>query len=82
MLVLDCETGEPLFPVEERPGPRTGVPGEKTWPTQPFPAQLPLVGLRELTPDDAWGPIPEDRERGRQVIAALRSEGPFTPISL
>ena len=82
IFVLHRETGEPLFPVEERPVPQTDVPGEETWPTQPFPAQLPLFGLRELTPDDAWGPTAEDRETGRQVIAALRSEGPFTPISL
>ena len=82
IFVLHRETGEPLFPVEERPVPQTDVPGEETWPTQPFPAQLPLFGLRELTPDDAWGPTPEDREPAAQVIAALRSEGPFTPISL
>ena len=82
IFVLHRETGEPLFPVEERPVPQTDVPGEETWPTQPFPAQLPLFGLRELTPDDAWGPTAEDRETGRQVIAAFRSEGPFTPISL
>lgn len=82
IFALHRETGEPLFPVEERPVPQTDVPGEETWPTQPFPAQLPLFGLRELTPDDAWGPAPEDRERARAAIAALRSEGPFTPISL
>jgi quinoprotein glucose dehydrogenase len=82
IFVLHRETGEPLFPVEERPVPQTDVRGEETWPTQPFPAHLPLFGLRELTPDDAWGPTAEDRELGRQVIAAFRSEGPFTPISL
>jgi quinoprotein glucose dehydrogenase len=82
VFVLHRETGEPLYPVEERPVPQTDVPGEETWPTQPFPAQLPLFGLRELTPDDAWGPSPEAVARAQEVIAALRSEGPFTPISL
>ncbi len=82
IFVLHRETGEPLFPVEERPVPQTDVEGEETWPTQPFPAKLPVFGLRELIPDDAWGPTPEDRERGREVISALRSEGPFTPISV
>jgi quinoprotein glucose dehydrogenase len=82
IFVLHRETGEPLFPVEERPVPQTDVPGEETWPTQPFPAQLPLFGLRELTSEDAWGPTEEERETGRQVIASFRSEGPFTPISL
>jgi quinoprotein glucose dehydrogenase len=82
IFILDRETGKPIFPVEERPVPQTDVPGEETWPTQPFPAQLPLFGLRELSPEDAWGPTAEDVEAGRALIASLRSEGPFTPISL
>jgi quinoprotein glucose dehydrogenase len=82
VFVLDRETGEPLFPVEERPVPASDVPGEEAWPTQPFPAQLPVFGLRELSPEDAWGPTPELQAAAREVIAALRSEGPFTPASL
>jgi quinoprotein glucose dehydrogenase len=82
IFVLHRETGEPLFPVEERPVPQTDVPGEETWPTQPFPAQLPVFGLRDLTPDDAWGLTPEARDAGRERIASLRSEGVFTPISM
>lgn len=35
--VFDRVTGEPIFPIEERRVPRQGVPGEITWPTQPFP---------------------------------------------
>ncbi len=82
IFVLHRESGEPLFPVEERPVPQTDVPGEETWPTQPFPAQLPVFGLRDLSPDDAWGITENAREAGREWIASLRSEGPFTPISL
>jgi quinoprotein glucose dehydrogenase len=82
VFVLHRERGEPLFPIEERPVPQTDVPGEETWPTQPFPARLPLFGLRALSPGDAWGPTPEARAAGRERIAALRSEGPFTPPSL
>ena len=82
VFVLHRETGEPLFPIEERPVPQTDVSGEETWPTQPFPTQLPLFGLRELTPEQAWGPTPEAQAHAREVIASLRSEGPFTPISL
>src|SRR6185436_18835790 len=37
VFLLDRETGKPLFPVEERPVPQSDVPGEATWPTQPFP---------------------------------------------
>ncbi|WKN44861.1 outer membrane protein assembly factor BamB family protein [Tunicatimonas pelagia] len=40
VFTFDRETGEPLFPIEERPVPTTGgLPGEKPWPTQPFPTQ-------------------------------------------
>lgn len=42
LFVLDRETGQPLFPVEELPVPQSTIPGEATWPTQPFPP----VGLR------------------------------------
>jgi glucose dehydrogenase len=41
IFVLDRLTGKPLFPVEERPVPQSNVPGEATWPTQPFPVALP-----------------------------------------
>jgi quinoprotein glucose dehydrogenase len=82
LFVLHRETGEPLFPIAEQPVPQTDVPGEETWPTQPFPTQLPLFGLRRVTPDDAWGATSEMREAARARIAALHSEGPFTPISL
>lgn len=37
LFVLDRATGEPVFPVEERPVPQSTLPGESSWPTQPFP---------------------------------------------
>ncbi len=41
VFVLDRLTGKPLFPVEERSVPKSDVPGEATWPTQPFPLKPP-----------------------------------------
>ncbi len=80
--ILDRETGRPLFPVEERPVPRSDVPGEESWPTQPVPTlPKPLVPQR-LLPDDAWGITEADRAWCRDRIAELRSEGAFTPPSL
>lgn len=82
VFVLDRETGEPLFPVEERPVPASDVPGEEAWRTQPVPtAPRPLVP-QSLTAADAWGVTPEDREWCRATLASLRSEGIFTPPSL
>lgn len=37
LFILDRDTGEPIFPVEERPVPQSQIPGEQSWPTQPFP---------------------------------------------
>ncbi len=82
LFVLDRRTGTPLFPVEERPVPRSTVPGEEASPTQPFPVRpAPLVPQR-LTADDVWGATPADRESCRRRVAGFRSEGIFTPPSL
>jgi quinoprotein glucose dehydrogenase len=44
LFVLDRDTGEPIFPVHDVPVPRSDVPGEETWPTQPIPLRpQPLV---------------------------------------
>ncbi|MFC2126562.1 hypothetical protein ACFLU5_17365 [Bacteroidota bacterium] len=40
LFVLNRETGKPIFPVEEIPMSQSEIPGEKTWPTQPFPLQF------------------------------------------
>ena len=82
VFVLHRETGKPLFPVEERPVPRSTVPGEEAWPTQPFPVRPRPLARARLTADDAWGRTPADREACRERIAKLRSEGIFTPPSL
>jgi quinoprotein glucose dehydrogenase len=82
LLILHRETGQPLFPVEERPVPPSLVPGEEAWPTQPFPTQPPPLVPQRLTVEDAWGPTPAERDWCRDRIKALRSEGLFTPPSL
>jgi quinoprotein glucose dehydrogenase len=83
LFILHRETGEPLFPVEERPVPQEGaVPGEKLSPTQPFPVKPAPLVKAGLTPDDAWGFTFWDRNACRREIASLRSEGIFTPPSI
>ncbi|MDX1489198.1 MAG: PQQ-binding-like beta-propeller repeat protein, partial [Acidiferrobacterales bacterium] len=82
LFVLHRETGEPLFPVEERPVPQQGVEGEWLSPTQPYPVAPPPLLKQQLLPEDAWGFTWFDRRACRKKIEALRSEGLYTPISL
>jgi quinoprotein glucose dehydrogenase len=79
--VLNRETGEPFFGVEERPVPQNALPGEWLSPTQPFPLAPPPLVPASLTPDDAWGFTWFDRRSCRKKIESLRSEGIFTPPS-
>lgn len=79
LYVFDRRSGQPIFPVSERPVPRSAVPGEQASPTQPFSSIPSLVSQRRLSPDDAWGVTFWDRGKCRDLIASLRNEGIFTP---
>jgi quinoprotein glucose dehydrogenase len=79
LYVFDRTSGKPLVPITERSVPPSLVPGEQAAPTQPFSALPALVPLRRIEPRDAWGITFWDRGKCRKRIAALRSEGPFTP---
>jgi quinoprotein glucose dehydrogenase len=82
LFVLHRETGAPLFAVEERPVPRSTIPGEVTSPTQPFTAVTPPLSPHRFTADQAFGLTPEGRAACQKMIAGLRNEGIFTPPSL
>jgi len=78
--VFDRVTGEPLWPIEERPVPKSEMPGEATWPTQPFPLKPPPFARQKFTADDLSPFLtPEDRARFRDAILSARNEGLFTP---
>ncbi|MEP7324443.1 MAG: pyrroloquinoline quinone-dependent dehydrogenase [Gemmatimonadota bacterium] len=82
LFVLDRDTGEPVFKVEERPVPRSTVPGEEASATQPFTVGIAPLSPHHFTAADAWGVTDADREVCRASIAGLRNEGIFTPPSL
>ncbi|MCP4006332.1 MAG: pyrroloquinoline quinone-dependent dehydrogenase [bacterium] len=82
VFILHRETGIPLFPVEERPVPQDGVPGETLSATQPFPVKPPPLVPSSVSEDDAWGLTFWDKGRCRSRIRALRNDGIFTPPSL
>ena len=79
--VLHRETGEPVFPVEERPVPQDPVAGEYLSPTQPFPSHVPYL-LSPITADDAWGFTFLDEGACRDRMKELRNDGIYTPPSL
>jgi quinoprotein glucose dehydrogenase len=79
VFVLDRDTGQPVFPVEERAVPQGGAAGEQLSATQTFPADLPALVPSTLRPDDTFGFTFFDRGACRDRIAALRSDGLYTP---
>ena len=81
LYVLHRETGEPIFPIEERPVPSTDVPNEQASPTQPFTVTPPL-SPHQLHADSLFGTTTEERNACRGALSGLRNEGIFTPPSL
>jgi quinoprotein glucose dehydrogenase len=82
LFAFNRETGEPLFPIEERPVPTdTDIEGEQLSPTQPFPVKPPVLVRNSITPDDAWGFTWFDRNACRKKIEALRHGNHYEPMS-
>ncbi|MCC7007779.1 MAG: PQQ-binding-like beta-propeller repeat protein [Acidobacteria bacterium] len=75
LYVFDRVTGEPLWPIEERPVPQTDVPGEYSHPTQPFPTKPAPFGKQSFTVDDVnpWLVTPEQYEDVKQRVAKARN---------
>ena len=80
VFVLNRLTGAPLLPVEERPVPKSDIPGEEAWPTQPA-STISLVP-EKLSADDAWGTNPEERQVCADKIKAARAGDIFIPPSV
>jgi quinoprotein glucose dehydrogenase len=83
LFVFDRNTGEPMWPIEERAVPQSDVPGEHTSPTQPFPTKPPPFAVQTFTERDLNPFVPEaERETLLQRLRYSRNEGLFTPPSL
>ncbi|HIL09278.1 MAG TPA: c-type cytochrome [Candidatus Latescibacteria bacterium] len=81
VFVLDRETGEPLFPVEERPVPQSVVGEDKAWPTQPIPLKPPPFTRTELSEAGLSDILPGTRAYTKMAMQSMRYEGNFTPFS-
>ncbi|HEY2048516.1 MAG TPA: pyrroloquinoline quinone-dependent dehydrogenase [Caulobacteraceae bacterium] len=82
LFTLNRDTGAPVIPVEERPVPQGGAPGEALAPTQPFPTAPRPLAPNTISPAEAFGLTPWDRAKCRRQIAAARHDGIYTPPSL
>jgi quinoprotein glucose dehydrogenase len=80
LYVFDRVTGEPLWPIEERPVPKSDMPGEQSWPTQPFPTKPPPFSRLHFTEADI-NPYVDAAEQARlrAFMRNARNEGLFTP---
>lgn len=81
MFILDRRNGDPIFGVEERPAPASDVPGEASWPTQPFPTKPPPLGRHGFTPEEIATVTPEQKKFCTDLMASeggMSYGGPFT----
>jgi quinoprotein glucose dehydrogenase len=82
LYVFDRETGEPIWPIEERPVPKSDMPLEQSWPTQPYPTNPPpharqSFGVADISP---YLP-PDEAERFATRLRAAKNLGLFNPIN-
>ena len=84
LYVFDRVTGHPIWPIEERPVPKSDMPGEQTWPTQPFPTAPPPFVRQSFSIEDisSYSNVTEAaRRQFKEKLASARNVGLFTPIS-
>jgi quinoprotein glucose dehydrogenase len=82
LYVLNRETGESLFPIEERPVPASDVPGEQAWPTQPFPLKPKPYSRQYMTIKDLSDFSAASHDSLVKLFNGSRYEGLFTPPSI
>lgn len=85
LYVLNRETGEPLHGVVEKPMPRSDVPGEATFATQPIPVRPPALARVSFAPEDLVSASDTNAEHARacaalvEKVGGVLNRGPFTP---
>ena len=82
LFVLDRETGEPVWPIEERPVPPSDVPGEMLAPTQPYPTKPPPFDRQGIGPNDLIDFTPALRAEALEIASRYRLGPLYTPPSV
>lgn len=80
--VFDRVTGEPVWPIVERPVPQSDVPGEQTSPTQPFPTKPPPFDRQGSTEDNLIDFTPELRAEALEIVKRYTTGPLYTPPSV
>jgi quinoprotein glucose dehydrogenase len=80
--IFDRVTGEPVFPIEEAPVPRSEVPGESPWPTQPRPTKPPSYARQTMSADELTDVTPESRAYCANLMEGAILAPIFTPLKL
>jgi quinoprotein glucose dehydrogenase len=80
--VFDRATGQPVWPIEERPVPQSKTPGEVTSPTQPFPSKPPPFDRQGIGIDDLIDFTPELRAAALDIVKQYVIGPLFTPPSI
>jgi quinoprotein glucose dehydrogenase len=81
LYVFDRVTGEPIWPIEERPVPKSDMPGEQSWPTQPFPTKPAPFAKQSFGVDDINPYLTSvEYEALKQRVLGATNKGLFTPI--
>src|SRR4051794_37886773 len=94
LYVFDRITGQPIWPIEERPVPQSDVPGEKTSPTQPFPTKPPAYARQSVGLDDLIDFTPELNAEAKRIVSRYKlgpmflqgvvskTEGPIAALTI
>jgi quinoprotein glucose dehydrogenase len=82
LYVLNRETGEPIWPIEERPVPQSTVPNERTSPTQPFPTRPLPFDRQGVSVDDLIDFTPTLRAEALELIKRYKIGPLYTPPTL
>ena len=77
--VLDRVTGQPVWPIEERPVPQSNVPGEQASPTQPFPTRPLPFDRQGVSVDDLLDFTAELNAEARRIASEYELGPLFTP---
>src|SRR6201996_57773 len=82
LYVFDRVTGEPLWPIEERPVPKSDVPGEVASPTQPFPTVIPPFGRQSISTADVSPYMKPEEQASWKKRISEGATGMFQPLKL